>query len=608
MGLKNLSLFKKRTGAPTANPAAEVPVLENESAGATTALESHLTDDLESNKDAKDLAPETKPQEELPDETAQDGVKNVEAITLTWNRTSLTIVYIFMFLLYFVNAFQSSITSNLSAFVTSDFESHSLIPVIAIVSNVMSAASYMPVAKMLNLWDRSVGFAIMTGFATLGLILSATCSDIGTYCASQVFYSIGFSGMIFSIDVITTDTSTMKDRGLAFAFTSSPYMITAFAGSKASEGFYETNWRWGFGTFAIILPIVATPLFAVLRYNRHKAIKRGLIVKESRFDISWAAVKYWVIEFDVLGVFLIAAGLVLFLLPFSLATSIEDEWKSAAVITMLVIGFACLVAFVITQRFVSPKPFIPYYLLRSRTVIGACLLDFTYQIAYYCWDSYFTSYLQVVYGTSVSVAGYISSTFDVVNGVFLLAVGFSIRRTGYFRWLLLIGVPLYMLGVGLMIYFRKPGGHLGYIVMCQIFVAVGGGAIIICEQVAVLAASSHNDAAAVLALLGLFGYIGGAVGNSISGAIWTHVLPAQLQKLLPADTVADWESIYDDLDVQLSYPMGDPTREAIMAAYAEAQSKMLIAGTAVMVLSLVWIFVIKNLKVSEISQVKGMLF
>ena len=91
-----------------------------------------------------------------------------------------------MFLLYFVNAFQSSITSNLSAFVTSGFESHSLIPVIYIVSSVMSSATYMPLAKILNVWDRSIGFLIMVAFATLGLVLSATCTDIMTYSISQV--------------------------------------------------------------------------------------------------------------------------------------------------------------------------------------------------------------------------------------------------------------------------------------------------------------------------------------------------------------------------------------------------------------------------------------
>ena len=171
-----------------------------------------------------------------------------------------------------------------------------------------------------------------------------------------------------------------------------------------------------------------------------------------------------------------------------------------------------------------------------------------------------------------------------------------------------IGVPLYTLGEGLMIYFRKPGHSVGWIVFTQILIAIGGSSFTIVQQVAVLAAGTHKDAAGMLALLGLFGYFGGAVGNSISGAIWTNTLPDALQKYLPADALADWESIYDSLDVQLSYPVGDPVREAISLAYAEAQSRMLIAGTAVMGLACLCVLMIKNIKVSEIEQVKGVLF
>lgn len=104
--------------------------------------------------------------------------------------------------------------------------------------------------------------------------------------------------MIFAIDVITADTSHLKDRGLAYAFTSSPYIITAFAGSAASEHFYESNWRWGFGTFAIVLPVVAMPLFLVLFLNKRKAQKAGLLVKVSSGRTFWQSVWYYIVEFD----------------------------------------------------------------------------------------------------------------------------------------------------------------------------------------------------------------------------------------------------------------------------------------------------------------------
>ncbi|KAL4741516.1 major facilitator superfamily domain-containing protein [Aspergillus similis] len=542
-------------------------------------------------------------------EAAQDGVKQAEAITMVWSKKSLVMAYVLMFLLYFVNAFQSSITSNLSAFVTSGFESHSLIPVIYIVSSVMSSATYMPLAKILDVWDRSIGFLIMVAFATLGLVLSATCTDIMTYSISQVFYTIGFAGMIFSIDVITADTSSLRDRGLAYAFTSSPYIITAFAGSAASERFYAYNWRWAYGSFAIILPIVALPMFGILQYNRYKAKQKGLLPKKEYSDRTFAqSIVFYALELDLLGVFLLATGLVLFLLPFTIAGSTVDEWKSSYIITMLITGIACLVAFILTERFVAPVPFLPWELLASRTVLGACLLGTSYQIAYYCWNEYYTSYLQVVYGTSISTAGYISSIFNVISGVWLLAVGFLIKKTSRFRWLLFWAVPLYMLGVTLMIYFRKPGWSVDYLILCQVLIAFGGSTMISCQQVAVSAASDHNNIASALAFLGVFGSMGGAVGSSISGAIWTNTLPDALKRLLPESAKADWRVIYESLEIQLSYPVGSPVRAAIASAYAETQTKMLVAGTGIMALSLIWMLLIKDIRLSKDAQSKGVVF
>lgn len=98
-----------------------------------------------------------------------------------------------MFLLYFTNAMQSSITYNLSAYIVSGFEAHSLIPVISIVSSVMSGAAYLPIAKTLDVWGRPLGFAVMTSIAVVGLILSATCTSIEGYCAAQVRLALSLS-------------------------------------------------------------------------------------------------------------------------------------------------------------------------------------------------------------------------------------------------------------------------------------------------------------------------------------------------------------------------------------------------------------------------------
>jgi MFS family permease len=204
-----------------------------------------------------------------------------------------------MWMLYLTNAFQASITGNLTPYVTSGFNEHSLITVIYIVSNSMAAAVYIPAAKLLDLWGRAEGFLVMVSFATLGLILMAVCRSLYTFCAAQVFYTIGFGGMTYCVDVITADASSLKHRGLAFAFTSSPYIITAFAGPKAAEGFYENlNWRWGFGCFAIILPFVAAPLFFILKFNLNKAKRDGVLVREPSNRSLLQSVVFYLREFD----------------------------------------------------------------------------------------------------------------------------------------------------------------------------------------------------------------------------------------------------------------------------------------------------------------------
>lgn len=275
---------------------------------------------------------------------------------------------------------------------------------------------------------------------------------------------------------------------------------------------------------------------------------------------------------------------------------------------MIVVGFVVLVLFALHETFFARTPFLNIKLLANRTVIGACLLDLTYQISYYCWDSYFTSFLQVVNNLTLAEAGYVSNTFDVVSGVLLLAIGFLIRKTGYFKWLLYIAVPIYVFGQGLMIYFRQPGQSIGYIVMCQIFISVGGSIFIIVEQLAILAASDHQHIAAVLALLYVVGNIGGAIGNAISGAIWTNTFPQALARYLPEESLPELDDIYGDLSTQLSYPVGDPTRIAIQQAYGYAQERMLIAGLVVMSMAFIWAAMIRNINVAKVAQVKGNVF
>ncbi|KAL6914915.1 hypothetical protein FSST1_012675 [Fusarium sambucinum] len=544
----------------------------------------------------------------LPDEDVTEGVRNMEAITLIWTKKSLITLFICIWFVYLLNAFQSSTVGSLVPYVTSSWGAHSLLNVIDVVASSMTAAVFIPLAKLLDLWGRAEGYLLMVAFAELGLILMATSTNLSIYCAANVFYQVGFTGLIYSIDVVTADATNLKNRALAFAFTSSPYMISAFAGSYASqEMLVNIGWPWGFGTFAFLTPVICAPLYILLKVNLHKA-KKNILPKKASGRTFKESVWHYLIEFDILGVFLFATGLIIFLLPFNIAATAPNGWATGYIIAMIVVGFVLLVGFAINEVYVAPVPFLKFHFLADRTLVGACLLDLTYQISYYCWNNYFTSFLQVVNYLSVSEAGYVNNTFSVVSGFLLFLVGWGIRKTGYFKWLLWIGVPLYIFAQGLMIYFRSPTGYVGYLVMTQIFISVGGSVFTICMQLAVLAAVDHQHVAAALAMLNVTGTAGGSIGYTISGAIWTNTFEKALLKYLPSSALDNLEAIYGDLDTQLSYAKGTPERIGIQKAYGYAQTRMLAAGTAIMALSFIWVALIRNLKVSEMKQTKGNVF
>ncbi|OAX80885.1 hypothetical protein ACJ72_04775 [Emergomyces africanus] len=133
-----------------------------------------------------------------------------------------------------------------------------------------------------------------------------------------------------------------------------------------------------------------------------------------------------------------------------------------------------------------------------------------------------------------------------------------------------------------------------------------GGTCVITEQMAVMAATSHQYVAVVLAVEAMFANIGGAIGQTVAAAIWTGVFPQRLVEYLPEETKGNASLIYADLNVQKSYPVGSLERNAINRAYGDGQKFMLIGGTAILAVSLGATMMWRDIKVKDFKQVKGL--
>ncbi|KAI1191230.1 MFS general substrate transporter [Nemania serpens] len=537
------------------------------------------------------------------------GVQQADAINRVWSRGALVTAYFFILLCSFTNALQWQIVFNLMPYVVSEFSSHSLIPTIAILSNILSGVLKLPVAKIIDSWGRPQGFASTTLLATLGLLLMSVCQGVQTYAAAQVIYSVGISGFAYILDIIIADTSSLKNRTLAFAFGSTPYLFTTFIGPIIASSFADNGrWRWAFGASSLCLVSLSLPLFYILILNTRKARKLGLLQPSTKAE-PWTIAKLhrYLVDFDAIGMLLLSAGMALILIPFSLPSKSLTTIGFDKYTATLLLGIAFVLAFGFHERR-TDKPFIAFSLLCSRNVAGACLLSVIIFVAYFAWDGYYTSYLQVVHGLSITQAGYIGQIYSIGSSIWGFPVGYLIRRSDRFKWLAVAALPVHLLGGALMIIFRQPDTHIVWVIMCQILLTIGGSTLVVCDQMAVMAVASHAELASTLAILSLATYLGSAMGSSLSGAIWNATLPGSLEELLPELSPAELGHIAASLKKQLSYPLGSPTRAAIVAAYAKSQARMCIVGTLVSLLEIGAVMIWRDSRLSQSKQVRGTVF
>lgn len=120
---------------------------------------------------------------------------------------------------------------------------------------------------------------------------------------------------------------------------------------------------------------------------------------------------------------ILALGFVLFLMPFNLAGSLPESWRRPDIIALIIVGFLLLVLFPIYEKFWAPKSFLPWHLLKDRTILGAALTIGSLFFGFYCWDLYFSSFLQVVFNLNISEAGYVNNIYSIGATFWAIVVG-----------------------------------------------------------------------------------------------------------------------------------------------------------------------------------------
>ncbi|KAI3019662.1 hypothetical protein CBS147347_8957 [Aspergillus niger] len=504
------------------------------------------------------------------------GVKRIEALSSHLHILDRVFLFCGVFLIAYVYGLDGLLRGTYQPYATASYGLHSVLSSVDILRAVIAAAAQPTAAKIADVFGRVELILVSIFFYTL---VEASSSTVEQFAAGAVLYQIGYTAIILLVEVLVADVTSLRSRLLFSYIPTLPFLInTWISGNITGAVLGVTTWRWGIGMFAIIYPICTLPLLMVLYIVYHRAKKDGTVdhiassfrtlgVRRLAIELFW--------QLDVIGIILMIAFLAMILVPLTIAGGLDSQWKKARIIVPLVLGLCCIPAWVVWER-ACKHPMVPFKLLKDRAVWGALGIAVMLNTAWDLQSEYLYTILIVSFGESITSATRIRSLYSVLTGSILGVVVFKVRRLKPF---IVGGTLLFMVAYGILIYYRggpTSSSHSG-IIGGQILLGIAGGLFPYPAQASIQAATKHEHLAVVTGLFLACYNIGTAVGGSISGAVWTQILPGELNSRLGNATLAT-QAFKDPFTFSATYPIGTPDRDAVVAAYKHTQRLLCITG------------------------------
>ncbi|KAM3556400.1 hypothetical protein MY1884_005085 [Beauveria asiatica] len=168
------------------------------------------------------------------------GVRKMEQVTRTWKPAGILVAWIGMMLLAVALSLDSLTVSSYQPYALSEFKSHSMLPAISTIQNILTAATKPIVAKIADASGRAEALGVSLVSIVLGFAINAASRNLATMAAGHVFYSVG---------------QIRLWRAAALA----AHLYGLIRGPMV-QALVPAHWRWGYAMWAIVVPVVSIPL------------------------------------------------------------------------------------------------------------------------------------------------------------------------------------------------------------------------------------------------------------------------------------------------------------------------------------------------------------
>ncbi|KAH7029809.1 major facilitator superfamily domain-containing protein [Microdochium trichocladiopsis] len=575
--------------------------------------------ELVSNKEAAGVAAAPSRASESSDDShakvsyKSPGVIRVEALTSVMTTVDRWFVFFSVFLVAYAYGLDGTLRYTYQNYATAEFEDHSLLSSVNVLRAVIAAAAQPTAGKIADVFGRVELVCISVVFYIVGTIVQTVATDIQTFAGGAVIYQVGYTMVILLVEVIIADITSTRARLLFSYIPALPFIINTWvSGDIATAVLAGTTWRWGIGMWCIIYTACALPLIITLSIIGRRARKAGKLdgyrSLYSQLGLQGLVVDlFW--RLDIIGIILMIAVFALILVPLTIAGGFEASWSSPQVVAPLVIGVVCIPVFVIWEM-KAKHPLVPFALMHDRAVWAPMGIALLLNFAWYMQGDYLYTMLIVAFDFSITAATRVSSLYSFVSVITGFILGFIVFRVRRLKVFIVAGTALFMVAFGLLIHYRgdpNPSGQAG-VIGAEVLLGIAGGMFPYPAQASLQVGLKHENLAVMTGLYLATYNIGSALGNAVSGAIWTQVLPGALSyelSLVTSNATLAVTTFGDPFTAVAMFPVGTPERGAIIAAYQGTQKLLCIAGICLCIPLIGFAAALRNPRLSDEQNLSG---
>ncbi|RUT28518.1 MFS transporter [Arsenicitalea aurantiaca] len=433
-----------------------------------------------------------------------------------------------------------------------------------ITAYLLSATVVAPIyGKLGDLYGRKIVIQSAIVIFLLGSVLAGIAGNMTVLILARVIQGLGGGGLMVMALTVVADVLPARERGKIQGLFGGVFGLATIIGPLLG-GFLVENlsWHW---IFFVNLPLGVLALGVIAFALKPKGNRT-----ERKVDYAGAALLTAMLSSAVLYTSLGGNTL---------------PWGSAPMLALIAIAIASLFGFIAVERRAA-EPILPLGLFFNNTFLITNTVGFIVGVAMFGAITFLPLYLQVVQGVSPTESGlYLLPMMAGLISTSTLA-GVVMSRTGRYRLLPILSTGILAIGM-LLLSTLGTETAMPMVALYMFVVGIGLGPVMSIGVTAVQNAVPGPQLGVATASVQMFRQIGGSIGVSAFGAVFSAGLANRLRAVLPGGGTSGFDAVS-------IAAMPEGVRDTVLAGFvASLQPVFLIAAGASVIACLLGFLIVE---------------